>query len=187
MKIFWEKGFWSQNLAPRCSKIFLNCFQGFSTIPLFIGDETCRENPKESLGCDLEKDKTETSHWERIYRKILSVDRSVDRQRSKIWPLGLAVDRDPTETRCVSVSRPVSRSMCTPIQVKSCAKMVDRLVDQQSNLALPSVDRLVDRQSKLLCQRSTGRSTDSGSKSEFENILKSILFLIKYILITNTK
>jgi len=37
---------------------------GFSTVPLFIGDENMSRKPKESLGKDPEKDKIEYNRWE---------------------------------------------------------------------------------------------------------------------------
>ena len=58
----------------------------------------------------------------------LSVDRSVDREK--------------TESTALSLGRPVGRPKCTHAQ---WCMSVDRPVDRQSNSALPAVDRAVDR------------------------------------------
>jgi len=75
--------------------------------------KTSTKNPINPLGFDTEKDKIETSCWGQNQTKIVL---SVDNQRSKIWPLGLPVNRSinrVTQPESLALLQSTDRSTVT--------------------------------------------------------------------------
>ena len=177
MKIFWENRFWSLKLVLGCLKIVIGFFY---SLTIYKGWKQVEKTQYICWEVTQKRQSRNIAVGKNQKKILLSVDWPVDRQQPKIWLLGLTVDRSVDR-----VTNPESKAL----QQSTCRSTMT----QQYQKILQSVDRSVDRcvhksKANFVQHRSTGqstdraicsayRSTDSGKKSGFENLLKCISFL----------